>query len=38
MLNIFAAPVGRKGDMLQGTPNELAAKLLAKLRQERVLS
>jgi hypothetical protein len=24
--------------MLQGTPNELAAKLLAKLRQERVLS
>jgi electron transfer flavoprotein alpha/beta subunit len=38
MLNVFTAPVGRKGDMLQGTPNELAAKLLAKLRQERVLS
>jgi electron transfer flavoprotein beta subunit len=38
MLNVFTAPVGRKGDMLQGTPNELAAKLLTKLRQERVLS
>jgi electron transfer flavoprotein beta subunit len=38
MLNVFAAPVGRKGEMLQGTPDELATKLLEKLRSERVLS
>jgi electron transfer flavoprotein alpha/beta subunit len=37
MLNVFTAPAGRKGDILQGTPNELATKLLTKLRQERVL-
>jgi electron transfer flavoprotein beta subunit len=38
MLNVFTAPMGRKGDILQGTPDELAAKLIEKLRSERILS
>jgi len=37
MLNVFAAPLGRKGEILQGTPDELAAKLIEKLRAERIL-
>jgi electron transfer flavoprotein beta subunit len=32
MLNVSSAPVGRKGEILQGTPDELAAKLLQKLQ------
>jgi electron transfer flavoprotein alpha/beta subunit len=36
MLNIFTPPVGRKGDILQGTPNEIAAKLLEKLKSEKI--
>ncbi len=31
MLNVFTASTGRKGEILQGTPDELAAGLLAKL-------
>ncbi|MEW6441407.1 MAG: electron transfer flavoprotein subunit beta/FixA family protein [bacterium] len=38
MQNVFKAPVGRKGEMLQGTPDELAQALLAKIKSERVLS
>ena len=38
MLNVFTAPMGRKGDILQGTPDELAAKLIEKLQAERILS
>ena len=37
MLNVFTPPVGRKGEMLQGTPNELARSLLSRLRADRVL-
>ena len=37
MLNVFTAPMGRKGDILQGTPDELAAKLIEKLKSERIL-
>lgn len=38
MLNIFSAQAGRKGEMLQGTPDEVAARLLEKLRVDKVLS
>lgn len=31
MLNIFTASTGRKGEILQGTPDEIAARLLANL-------
>lgn len=34
MLNVFTASSGRKGEILQGTPDELAAGLLTKLRLE----
>jgi hypothetical protein len=37
MLNVFTAPSGRKGEILQGTPDELAAKLIEKLKAERIL-
>ncbi len=37
MLNVFTPPVGRKGEVLQGTPNEVAAALLRKLHAERIL-
>jgi electron transfer flavoprotein beta subunit len=37
MLNVFTPPVGRKGEMLQGTPNEMARTLLSRLRADRVL-
>ncbi len=37
MLNVFTPPVGRKGEVLQGTPNEVAAALLKKLHAERIL-
>jgi electron transfer flavoprotein beta subunit len=37
MLNVFTPPLGRKGEILQGPPHEVACKLIAKLRAERVL-
>jgi len=37
MLNIFSAPVGRKGEMLEGTADEVAAKLVEKLQSEKIL-
>jgi electron transfer flavoprotein beta subunit len=37
MLNVFKPPVGRKGEILQGPPNETAGRLIAKLRAERIL-
>ena len=38
MLNVFTPPPGRKGEVLQGPPNEVAAKLVAKLRAERIIT
>ncbi len=32
MLNVFTPPSARKGEMLQGTPNEAAARLLERLK------
>lgn len=37
MLNVFTPPSGRKGEMLQGTPNEVAARLIDRLRTERLV-
>lgn len=37
MLNVFTAPTGRKGEMLQGTPDEVVKRLLERLRIEKVL-
>jgi electron transfer flavoprotein beta subunit len=37
MLNVFTPPVGRKGDMLQGSVNDMAAMLVSKLRADKVL-
>lgn len=37
MLNIFSPPVRRKGEILQGSPEELAAKIADRLRDERIL-
>jgi electron transfer flavoprotein alpha/beta subunit len=37
MLNVFTPPSGRKGEMLQGTPNEAAARLIDRLRSQRVI-
>lgn len=37
MLNVFTPPVGRKGEMIEGSPNEAARSLLEKLRASRVL-
>jgi electron transfer flavoprotein beta subunit len=37
MLNVFKPPVGRKGEILQGPPNETAGKLIGKLRADRIL-
>jgi len=36
MLNVFTAPTGRKGEILQGSPDEAAARLLEKLQAERL--
>ncbi|MGE5360967.1 MAG: electron transfer flavoprotein subunit beta/FixA family protein [Bacteroidales bacterium] len=36
MLNVFTPPSARKGEMLQGTPNEVAARLLERLRADRL--
>jgi electron transfer flavoprotein beta subunit len=38
MLNIFTPPVRRKGEMLQGSANEVASQLIAKLRREKAIS
>ncbi|MBI5239002.1 MAG: electron transfer flavoprotein subunit beta/FixA family protein [Elusimicrobia bacterium] len=38
MLNIFTPPVKRRGEMLQGSPDEAAAQLLERLRKDKVLS
>jgi electron transfer flavoprotein beta subunit len=35
MLNIFTPPSARKGEMLEGSPNQMAAALLEKLRVRR---
>jgi electron transfer flavoprotein beta subunit len=35
MLNIFTPPSARKGEMLEGSPNQMAAALLDKLRARR---
>lgn len=37
MLNIFTPALGRKGDMFQGTADEMARQLLTKLRAEQIL-
>jgi electron transfer flavoprotein alpha/beta subunit len=35
MLNIFTPPVARKGEMLEGSPNQMAATLVEKLKLRR---
>ncbi len=35
MLNIFTPPAARKGEMLEGSPNQMAAALIAKLGLRR---
>jgi electron transfer flavoprotein beta subunit len=35
MLNVFSAPAGRKGEILQGPPDEVASQLLDKLHHEQ---
>ncbi len=37
MLNVFTPPSGRKGEILHGTPNEVAARLIERLRTERLI-
>jgi len=37
MLNVFTPPSGRKGEVLQGTPNEVASQLIERLARERVI-
>ena len=37
MLNIFTPPAARKGEILQGPANEVAAQLLERLRRDKVL-
>jgi electron transfer flavoprotein beta subunit len=37
MLNVFKPPVGRKGEILQGPPNDTAGRLIGRLRAERIL-
>ncbi len=36
MLNVFTPPSGRKGEILQGTPNEAARALIERLKRERL--
>jgi electron transfer flavoprotein alpha/beta subunit len=38
MLNVFTAPSGRKGEILEGTPDELAANLIERLSKEHILN
>jgi electron transfer flavoprotein alpha/beta subunit len=35
MLNIFTPPVARKGEMLEGSPNQMAAALVERLKLRR---
>jgi electron transfer flavoprotein beta subunit len=35
MLNIFTPPVARKGEMLEGSPNQMAAALIERLKVRR---
>jgi electron transfer flavoprotein alpha/beta subunit len=35
MLNIFTPPVSRKGEMLEGSPNQMAAALVERLKLRR---
>lgn len=37
MLNVFTPPSGRKGEMLEGTPDEAAARLIDRLRGDRLI-
>jgi len=37
MLNVFQSPSTRKGEMLEGTPNRVAAALVEKLRAARLV-
>lgn len=37
MLNVFTAPSGRRSEMLQGTPNEVARALLQRLGRDKVI-
>jgi len=37
MLNVFTPPSGRKGEILQGTPNEVATRLIGRLRAQRLI-
>ncbi len=37
MLNVFTPPSGRKGEILQGTPNEVAGQLVERLRAARLI-
>jgi electron transfer flavoprotein alpha/beta subunit len=37
MLNVFTPPSGRKGEILQGTPDEAAARLIERLRGDRLI-
>lgn len=37
MLNIFTPPSARKGEMLEGSPNQMAAALVQKLKGARVI-
>ena len=37
MANIFTPTVGRKGEMLEGPPNQVAAALFQKLRADRLV-
>ena len=37
MLNVFTPPVGRKGEILQGPPSEVACRLVGRLRTERII-
>jgi electron transfer flavoprotein beta subunit len=38
MSNVFAPALGRKGEMLEGPPNQVAASLLEKLRADRLVN
>jgi electron transfer flavoprotein beta subunit len=38
MLNIYTPTIGRKGEVLKGSPNEVVDDLISKLRKEKVIS
>ncbi len=37
MLNVFTPPLGRKGEMVDGSPNQMAAALVERLRAARAI-